>query len=234
MRIFSILLFFVTFTKICFAATTTDFTRIYDSVFAVYKQNQNGTLESECTATVFNKVNNKYSLLTAAHCVIDKDDIGFSYITKVPLFVTLDESDEKAFIRAEIEKVGNARNGYDLAILSIETNKLFPVLKIGNETLENEGTPIINVAVPFGIGKTCFRGFIAKTRVNRPLANTEEKLDWARTMLVQVPVFPGSSGSAIICNNAIIGVVVGLYNGLPITMPISRLSEQNEDSWLKK
>lgn len=235
MNILFLLIFSLCMSFSAFAETDKDFEKLSSSTLILYTQGVTGGMEMRCTATLFDFVPpDNYKLITAGHCVVDVLEDNKMIVTKTPLFVSADEDNDKGFVRTTIEKVGKINNGYDVAVLSAKTERVLTTVEIGDERLSKDGDAILNVAVPGGLGKTCFRGYISHLIVDRPLRQPGGLIDWSGTMLLQLPLSPGSSGSAIFspAQNKIIGVLVGSVDGHAIAIPISRLSNTDKDNWM--
>lgn len=223
-----VVLFFLNLTN-SYSEVTKEFQNLSDAVLILYTQRSNGTMETTCTGTIFdkNKDGKRYRVLTSAHCIIEKDLDGRRSVIKRPIFFTADEDNKKVFLRATIDKVGNAEDGYDLAVLIIETDKELNVIPLGDSTKVKDGESILNVSVPDGLGKVCLHGFVSKSNINRPLEIESERIDLMGFMLIQMDISQGSSGSAVfsVDQNKIIGVLTGTIGVNAIAVPISRLQE---------
>ncbi len=176
------------------------FRRISPAVGALYAQNQQGSLEFNCTVTATDKIGDATALITASHCVTK----GVSYLVtfdgrrfynarvwKLPP----EEADPKKYTRPP----GVPET--DMAYFLIEEKLTLPTVNRATHSAVEPGQRIVNIAYPLGISKTRYEGIISG-RFDRPGANQNGYL------LLQVFGAPGSSGSAII--NADTGEIVGV------------------------
>lgn len=195
---------------------------VKESVALLYKQSDNGGMEFNCTATAFKRDGKDTLFLSAGHCVSKVGDEGKDEVITTPVFLSMDDPNNKQFIRAEIREVGKREKAYDYAILAAPID--VPVIPLGDERKESPSAAVINVAAPMGIGRVAFFGNVALTVIDRPIEDETQKLNWMGGMLIQVPVEGGSSGSAVVSldTGTIIGVMVGKYRSLSIAVPVSR------------
>ncbi len=198
-----------------------------DSVVLLYSQGEDGGMAMHCTATAYEHSGKAYKFLTAAHCVTKNSTTpGKLELRREPMFVSPDDSSsEKSFSRATIEKVGRAEEGYDFALLTAELPNEIPVTPLGDETKEQGGVEVVNVAAPLGLGRVLFHGYVSLLKIDRPLYDEDEHINWQGSMLVQLPAEGGSSGSAVVSKDTgkVIAIVVGTMKKLTIAIPISRV-----------
>jgi hypothetical protein len=220
------------------AHADTDPSKVGKSVFILFAQNDTGGMAMRCTATAFESAGATTRFLTAAHCVTREAQgaLGKLAVSKDPLFLSDDSTTgEKVFIRATVETAGREDEGYDFAILSASTGGGVHLTALGDEKLEKNGTRILNIAAPGGLGKVYFSGHVALLRIDRPLMDEGSHIDWAGFMLVQLPAAGGSSGSAVVSEDTgkIIGLVIGSAKGLTTVLPISRVQTQEKKFLLR-
>jgi S1-C subfamily serine protease len=222
------------------AARAADPSKVGESVFIVYEQNYSGGMEMRCTATAFEGAGKVVKFLTAAHCVTQEvsGSQGKLVVTKSPVFLSDDRaSAQKSFVKATIETVGRPDEGYDFAILAADVGDLRVLLTpLGDERQEKNGTEVLNIAAPGGLGKVYFSGHVALLKVDRPLIDESSHINWEGFMLCQLPAAGGSSGSAIISveSGKIIGLVIGSYRNMTLALPASRLESPARKNLLRQ
>lgn len=221
------------------AAAATDPSKVGESVYILFSQNETGGMEMRCTATAFEANGNLVRFITAAHCVTHENPNlpGKLAIQRAALFLSADRSTgEQTFIRATIDTVGRPDEGYDFAILTADMKGAnIALTPTGDEKQEKNGTKILNIAAPGGLGKVYFNGHVALLKIDRPLIDESSHINWEGFMLVQLPSAGGSSGSAVVSveTGKIIGLVVGTIRGLTTVLPISRTTTQEKKFLLR-
>lgn len=183
---------------------------VYPATVLLYEQSGLGNLDFACTATAVFHYQGSYLFLTASHCVSPN------------MYITSDDNGEKTFIPAHKSEIcGNVTQGVDACFLVVKTDKVFPVVPLGtNPTSMGENFSMISV--PNGLGKNLLKGDISSLSLDRPMGvlSSVGVVDWHGFLLLQLPGgMPGSSGSALICENqrAICGVLSGTH--YPATPP---------------
>ena len=206
--------------------------KIIDSVAILYAQAPDGGMQMRCTATAFDTSGNDTLFLSAAHCVTAIGLGGLDYVPDTPLFLSVDDLNNKSYVRARVVEVGQRQQGYDYLILAAPLT--VPLIPLGDEKEERGSIPVTNVAAPAGIGKVSFFGNVALDYIDRPLVQEEDKINWGGAMLVSVPAEGGSSGSAIVSTQSgkIVGVLVGHYRSLVIAVPVSRVKSPPKEKVL--
>jgi S1-C subfamily serine protease len=200
--------------------------RIKQATALLYSQDESGGLRMHCTATAFEKTEDVYQFVTAAHCIgeddPEKEKVAAFHNTS--FYITFDESGIKTFHRAKVHSVGYQHRGDDFAVFEVESDEKWPTTPIGDEQLEEEGNEVLNVASPLGLGLQVFHGSISKLKLDRPVVQGD--INWKDSMLLQMPgTDGGSSGSSIISpkQEAIIAFLVGTIGNTTITaIPVSR------------
>lgn len=205
--------------------------KVKNSVVVLYGQMDDSSIRMFCTGTIFERNNNKYRIVTAAHCVSD-DDLVRGKVAAMPIrwFITFENPNDHSFLEVKLVGAGYQSNGDDLAVLELETNKDLPFIPIADED-PKLGEDFINVASPMGLGKQLFYGQISKERLELPVISGT--INWRNNVLVQTQSGPGSSGSSIVsrCSGKIIGILVGSIaypdRGTPnvVVVPISRFKK---------
>lgn len=204
---------------------------IYKAVVLLYSQTSNGGMTMLCTATSYRKIVDPkapnaamqtYRFVSAAHCVEGRTDAE-QKATKY--FLTADDTGTKAFIPATLIEAGDKTTGDDFSIFEVNTDHIFDVVPLGDNTKLSLGDPVLNVASPEGLGKLFFQGYISALDIDRPPLDAEV-VTWKHILLADINVGPGSSGSALISENqhAIVGFVVGSFfsvNVGAIVLPVS-------------
>lgn len=200
-----------------------------DSVALLFHQSEDGGMTMNCTATAFDRKGEDTWFLTAAHCVTEEGEDSKDKVTEDPLFLSSDDRDVKAYVRATLVEVGKREKGYDYAILSARLT--LPLIALGDERKERPHVDVVTVGAPTGIGKAYDKGVMSLRYIDRPLFSTGQKINWAGCMLVRIQSEGGSSGSAIVSadTNTIIGVLVGGKAGLTIAVPVSRVAERDSE-----
>lgn len=183
--------------------------RVFNATALLYGQTVTGGYLFICTATAFEKGGDTYRFISAAHCV-GYDDTVKEQVELYPLdwFITFDDPKYKHFIPVKLVAVGYQSKGHDFAVLegTIKKRKV-PIVPLA-ENPAQMGESVINIAVPLGFGKQLFRGHVSLPRLRRPLI--ARGINWKGSILLQMGVDGGSSGSAIVSTKqeAIIGFLV--------------------------
>lgn len=199
--------------------------KVMRSVGLLYSQTEEGSMRMRCTTTAYAKEHNGYMFVSAAHCVGD-DDVQHERsadATKTSFYITFDEKKVKKFYLAKPLLVGYQHRGEDFSVFHVDTNEEWTTIPLGDEQKAKEGTSIINVASPLGLGKQMFRGTISSLDLDRPII--ENDINWQHSMLLSIQAGPGSSGSALVAEDqeAIVGFLVGTIGGNNIVgIPVSR------------
>jgi S1-C subfamily serine protease len=197
-----------------------------ESVAVLFAQDGSGSMRMRCTATAFQRTQNTYYFATASHCIGDDEDGYAADASYTPFYLSFDEEGEtKVFYRAEAVAVGYQTAGDDIAVFAVTASQEWPVIALGQESLERRGSPFVNVSAPRGLGIQTFLGTISKLRMDRPIK--DGSINWKDNIMLQVVgIAGGSSGSAIISlqQERIVGILVGSIGGNTIVaVPVSRL-----------
>ena len=209
-----------------------------NAVALLYSQDESGGMRMRCTATVFEKTKTIYKLVSAAHCIGDDNTTKERSAdpTNTPFYISFDNSTPKEFYKAKAVFVGYQHKGDDFAVFEVESKEDWPVLLIGTEKSVTEGSALLNVASPQGLGKQVFRGSISSMDLDRPII--EGDINWQHALLLQIQSGPGSSGSALISieDGTIIGFLVGVVGGnnvvgIPVSKFTTALSKFGEDKY---
>lgn len=177
---------------------------------------------SVCTATAFRKVEKGYLLVTAAHCVVKEGTAGGAgpYYAPLPdgrLSVEYGNPGERHIqIPVLIQSVGNWHEGWDVAILSAETNLPLTVIPLGDDTKMAMGDPVVSVSAPLdGSIKLWLEGYISAKMDQIEPDTPKNQPIWRNTVLLQLPGDLGSSGAPVVSpdQRAIVGIFVGIYRG---------------------
>jgi hypothetical protein len=202
---------------------------LYPATVLLYAQGENGGMDMRCTATAIEKTAGGYIFVTAAHCACE-DDVQHKTTSpeRTFFFVTPDEKGTKEFLKANPTGCGYRHRGDDFALFSVDTEKKFPVIPLGDDPKMTE--QVINVASPLGLGKQVFFGTVSSPMLDRTVV--VDDINWTGVVLLQMfGVNGGSSGSSLVCLNqkAICAFVVGVMADTTITaMPVSRLKKVRE------
>jgi hypothetical protein len=201
----------------------------------LYQMNEKGNFEMLCTATIFEMDAEVYRFLSAAHCVASDDETHNRVKINIGmrLYMNFDDDDTKEFLPAKIAAVGYQHRGDDFAVLEIPRARVDgpegrsvprPVIPLAPQpAMLNED--IVNLAGPVGLGKQLFRGHVSRPKLDRPVQVGD--INWLNTMLLQLHVDGGSSGSAVVswAQRSIVAVVVGLADGNSVAIPIARFKK---------
>ena len=205
--------------------------KVKNAVVVLYGQMDDSSIRMFCTGTIFERNDNKYRIVTAAHCVSDDDLVrGKTAAIPVRWFITFENPNDHGFLEVQLVGAGYQSNGDDLAVIELETDKDLPVIPIADSD-PVLGEDFVNIASPMGLGKQLFYGQISKERLELPIISGT--INWRNNVLVQTQSGPGSSGSSIVsrCSGKIIGILVGSIaypgRGTPnvVVVPISRFNK---------
>jgi S1-C subfamily serine protease len=196
----------------------------YPATALLYAEDKAGGMRMRCTATAIEKTKGGYVFVTAAHCgAIDDEAHKTVSPEKTFFYITADEQDDKEFMKADPVGAGYRHRGDDFMLFEVKTDKVFPVVALGNDPIVLGS--IANVASPLGLGKQVFLGSVSKAKLDRPLV--EDDINWTNAVMLQLfGTDGGSSGSAVVCldQKAICAFVVGSVDKTTmIAMPVSRL-----------
>lgn len=202
------------------------FSSIAPAVGALYVQKERGDLAFNCTVTafkstkpnvatsvlaVFGKVRKGTAVITAWHCV----EKGVSYV------VTFDG---RRFYGAEVWKIPRwevddklykqkwGEPNVDMAMFFLPEAQNIPTLPLGSDSGLRPGETILTVGFPLGIEKISYEGILSG-RLNKPGS------DYHGYLLLQIFGAPGSSGTSIIVNGKVVGILVAASQsivGLPV------------------
>lgn len=183
--------------------------------------------DAECTGIVFFKYEPRegtkiYSILTAAHCVVNHE-AGLpplippydSILPNSSLYVQIGDPSIVDLLPARLQLLGNMHKGYDIAVLTIETNADIPVIPLGDESQMEIGNRVVSVSAPLGGEiKFWFEGYasaIHPAQIGEYI--TERVPDWAHAAFFIMPSAYGSSGAGVVSvdQKAIIGIMEGFY-----------------------
>jgi hypothetical protein len=197
--------------------------KVYDSSIQLYileaDLSDGGTGKEapfpDCTAHAFQKTDNGYLLLTAAHCVITEHKGLFAYDEPAAdgmLSVAYgNPGDNRPLIPVTIKMIGNWREGWDIAVLNMDTKIVLPVIPLGDDTKLEMGDRLVSVSAPMGGQvKYWYEGYMSANRnqIDPSLGRTIRS--WRYSIFVEIPGYSGSSGAAVISvdQQAIIGIFV--------------------------
>ncbi len=210
-----------------FSLAATDFSKLNDSVVLLYKQTGNGSMRFVCSGTVFENVGAESRILTAAHCLMREGSDGKPAYDRSPVYVTLDDPDEKVYVKTTEEGYGTTQSGNDVAILRAKLPRKVPAIQMGDESTEHPGSPVLYVGSPYGLGKLLVLGTICAVKVDRPIIDEARSMNLSGDMCLQVASAGGASGSAVVSQSTgkIIGVLVAGDGVFVFAVPISRVTE---------
>jgi hypothetical protein len=204
---------------------------LYSATALLYSQDDSGGMKMICTATAIEKLKDGYRFVSASHCACD-DDMDKEVVKpqKSFFFITADNPGEKEFMPAKLYACGFQHESDDFSLFDVKTDKVFPVIPIGKDVVDNSGEPIINIASPQGLGRQTLHGFVSSPKLDR--AVIEGDINWTGAMILQLPnTAGGSSGSTVASpkQHAIVGFVVGHNDNSIIAIPVSRFTKFYEE-----
>jgi hypothetical protein len=220
----------------------------YPAVYTLFTEKDDGGMDMHCTATAFEvkPSDHGYHLVrfaSAGHCVQKGGGeavlfpflapTSSSKITPLTYYLSLDDGDDKVFLRAKFIASGDGGRGEDFSVWELRTKEDIPTMPLGVDPLDAFDEPIINISNPMGLGKQVFRGGVSRLNLDRH--GGPEDQDWHGDMLVQLfGVDGGSSGSALMCSNqrAICGFIIGYFGEAHSTMVATKVS--NFKAWYTK
>jgi hypothetical protein len=186
--------------------------KVYSNTFALYGHLGTKTL-FDCTASIYDKTGGGYLMITAGHCIQDvPEGVQFS----------VSEQIGGELMPVKVLKV-REEGSMDFAQLELDTKKVYPVTKLGDESTLAIGDSVINANFADSIGKQISLGRVATKELTPTRDCPEECKDG---FLIQVFGSGGSSGSAVISKKThkIVGIVVWGFDvnvGMGVE-PISR------------
>lgn len=213
-------------------------TRVLRATALLYKQNLEGNMTMVCTATAFERDpkaesgQKVYYFAVASHCVASDNEAR----ERVDLdngnwFLTFDESANKNFLSGKVVAAGYQHRGDDFAVLKVMTDLEIQVIPLA-DSHARLGEDILNIASPGGFGKQLFTGHVSMAKLERPVKVAD--INWENSLLLQMPVGGGSSGSAIVSleQRAIVGFLVGTVNAASsvVAIPTNRFKQFWESS----
>lgn len=175
--------------------------RTVDSFFGPYAE-WGCKFESEfiCTATVIEtKGQGDYLGLTAGHCFDwdkEKDYYISSQIGQSPVLKSI-----------RLKKFENDER-YDFALFEFQSLNVYPVIPIGKD-IPAVGTQVNNVNFAFGLVKQFTEGKVVSDQVITPSRKQLENIKGR--FLVNIGIGPGASGSAVVVDGKIVGLVEAIF-----------------------
>lgn len=175
--------------------------RAYTSTLALYAIADDANV-FDCTATVYDKIESGYLLITAGHC-----------FQELPEGLKFAVSDQIGGVLTPVKVLKVREEGnIDFAQLELDTKKVYPVMQLGDESTLTIGDPIIDVNFASGLGKQISFGNIS----TKELIPTKYCPEACRDgFLVQIFGANGSSGSVLISKKThkVVGVVIANFGG---------------------
>lgn len=202
---------------------------ISKSTVLVYLESPNGSKIFDCTATRVKmpdeSILSQPRYLTAAHCVSESEaKTGKLRRTRQPIYLSEDDGTESSsYHLARIVNMGDEDEGMDYAILSSHLS--VPALELGDERILEAGSHVIVYGGVAGLGVSQVNGRIARLAISRGLVNTDEHLVWTGNMALDMPITGGASGSAVLSDGKVVGIVLGYVKTIGVALPISRVKE---------
>ncbi len=208
--------------------------KYYPATALLYSQTDEGQMKMRCTATAIpsdsSAPKGTVTFVTASHCGCNEDtDKETSKPEKTFFFITSDTAGNKEFMDAKPIGCGYRHEGDDFMLLSVKTDKEFPLIKLGSDPKMLE--PVVNIGSPVGLGKQVFFGTVSSPILSRPVVIDD--INWTDSVLLQMwGINGGSSGSAVVCldQKAICAFIVGTIDKTNIVaLPVSRLISMRKE-----
>ncbi len=186
--------------------------KAYSNTLALYGSLY-GKNHFDCTAEIYEKIPTGYHLITAGHCVQD-----------IPAAVTFSVADEINGPLTPVKLIKAREEGnMDFAEFELDTNKVYPVIPLGDESTLRVGDEVINPSFAAGLGKQISIGKISSQYLTPTRDCPESCKD---QFLVQTFSAPGASGSAIISKKThkIVGIMVAELDQENVGMVVEPIS----------
>jgi Trypsin-like peptidase domain len=199
------------------------------ATFALYGQ-ENDIRHFLCTAETYEwDPTNGYKLITAGHCVV-----GDGLPTDLKFYVAETADPNPVLMPVDVVKAENS-DKYDFAILSLKTDRVYPIMHLAPQgrSLSEPESIIVNVNFSEGITKEIILGRVASGIISNKGAEGDCTMCQGR-FLANLSDGPGASGSAIVDEGSheVIGLTEGGFGSLPgitIAIPISLFWQWQND-----
>ena len=194
--------------------------KLEKATFALYvKQYNDETVPRfTCTAIAYQKIKGGYLLLSAGHCIDNRDDAAF--------FVRTDVDDSLPFLPVTVVKYDFDKDN-DFSILELDTKLSFPTIQLGSEDELAIGDKIENISFALGVAKQFNNGYVASEVLKDNDASKQSDKLLVGHFLVEVDGAGGSSGSAIVSKRShhVVGVLTTGFPDAQIGMGIEPISK---------
>jgi len=198
------------------AALSSSHQALADATFALYGQlTQDGQTERHflCTAETYDWTKEDgYKLITAGHCVTG-DDLPENLV----FFVAETADPNPELMPVTVLKAEND-NFFDFAVLSLKTDKVYPLVHLAPEgrPLSEPESIVVNVNFSMGLTKEIVLGRVASGIIPNKGAENDCDVCMGRFM-VNIDNGPGASGSAIVDDGSqeVIGLTEAGSSRLP-------------------
>jgi len=186
-----------------------------------------------CTATVVRTDGDGgYIGLTAGHCFsYDKMEEGYKYYISdgVNLHPTLREIRINKF---------ESNDQYDYGIFQFKSGKEYPVIQVAGvgrsvmtDVIPALGVKVLNVNFSYGIVKQVVEGTVVSHQISETESSEDGRL--RRRYLVQIPIGPGASGSAVVdeSTHEIVGLAEAIFPGTQMAAAVIPTGTNLSDFW---
>ena len=175
-----------------------------DATFALYGQRDDPTTKKHyqpflCTAFIFQKDATGYLLLSAGHCIEGS-----------PVDSTFAVAEQMGGELHSVTPVSARKESVDdYVVFHWTTDRVYPVLQLGDEITESIGSAEINPNFSFGVVKQLAHGVISSDLIDKPDIISDCDVCVGRFILEEM-AGGGASGSPVISatTHKVIGVLV--------------------------
>jgi hypothetical protein len=167
-----------------------------------------------CTATVIETDGDgSYLALTAGHC--------FAREEKDSYYVSAEVSDHPVVNKIELVKYEDD-DRYDYAIIKFHSIREYPAIPVDTTTQPEIGSQVDNVNFAFGLTKMYTHGVVESGLLNPP----SKGKSLTSRYYVNIGIGPGASGSAVVQNGKIVGIVEAIFPGTQMPSLIMPMGKQ--------
>jgi len=154
-----------------------------------------------CTSTVISEDDGTYFGLTAGHCFdYDRMDQGYKYYIS-------DGVNEHPVLREIHILKFESNDQYDYGVFTFDSTRIYPTIKASHGSIPTLGTKLLNVNFSLGVVKEVVEGPVVSNQISEVESIRAPHL--RRRYMVQLPIGPGASGSAVVDEDSheIVGLV---------------------------
>jgi hypothetical protein len=154
-----------------------------------------------CTATVIAADGEgRYIGLTAGHC--------FDWEKENEYYISSQISQTPVLKKIKLRKFENDER-YDFAIFEFKSLNVYPVVPVGGDVIPEPGTVVTNVNFALGLVKQQTEGKVVSGVIITPAIKV---LEYTKgRYLVNIGLGPGASGSAVVVDGKIVGLVEAIF-----------------------